>query len=125
MNTFTINERKTLLENLKYSKYKRIMDLWESPNKSSRPYPPSSPYHPSSTIITVGLWHTPPKKIGPWEKKYNACDMKMKPKVINTNISPCHAHIIYEGGSKNYAGSALFGLVPKPESLPMPKFLKE
>ena len=124
MNTFTINERMQLIDNLNYSKYKRIMDLWEAPNKSILPSSPSSPYHPSSTIITVGLWHTPPKKIGPWEKKYNACDMKMKPKV-NTNISPCHARIIYVGGSKSYAGSALFGLAPKPESLPMPIFLKE
>ena len=125
MNIFTISERKTLLKNLKYSKYKRIMDLWEAPNKPSQPSPPSSPYHPSSIIITVGLWHTPPKNIGPWEKKYNACDMKMKPKVINTNISPCHARIIYEGGSKSYAGPVLFGMAPKPESLPLPIFLKE
>ena len=118
MNTFTINERMQLIENLNYSKYKRIMDLWEAPNKS-----PSSS-SPNSTIITVGLWHTSQKKIGPWEKKYNTCDMKIKPKV-NTNISPCHTRIIYEGGSKSYAGSALFGLAPKPESLPMPIFLKE
>jgi hypothetical protein len=116
MNTFTINERMQLIENLNYSKYKRIMDLWESPDKS-----PSSS-SPNSTIITVGLWHTSPKKIGPWGKKYNACDMKPK---VNTNISPCHARIIYVGGSKSYAGSALFGLAPKPESLPMPIFLKE
>ena len=28
-------------------------------------------------------------------------------------------------GSKGYAGSALFGMAPKPESLPMPKFLNK
>ena len=115
MNTFTINERMELIKNMNYSKYKRIMDLWESPNKS----PDSS--SSNSTIITVGLWHTPPKKIGQWEEKYNACDMKMKPKV-NNNISP-FAPIIYDRGSKSYAGSTLFGLSPKPESLLMPIFL--
>lgn len=116
MNTFTINERMELIKNMNYSKYKRIMDLWESPNK----FPDSS--SSNSTIITVGLWHTPPKKIGPWEKKYDTCDMKPK---VNNNISPCHARIIYEGGSKSYAGPALFGLAPKQESLPMPIFLEE
>ena len=120
MNTFTISERKTLLKNLNYSKYKRIMNLWESPNKPS--LPSSSP---NSTIITVGLWHTPPMKIGPWEKKYNECDKKMKHKVRNVNISPCYACMIYADGSKGYAGSALFGLAPSPESLPMPIFLKK
>ena len=120
MNTFTISERKTLLKNLNYSKYKRIMDLWESPNKSS--LPSSSP---NSTIITVGSWHTPPMKIGPWEKKYNERSIKIEHKVINTNISPRYACMIYADGLKGYAGSALFGLAPKPESLPMPIFLKK